>query len=276
MQRAHIKLVHNPYFDEFIYDIIYSLTTKQKRDLDPVYAKMVSTPKKAKAFCRLGSLEQKFHFLASVGIKWSSILYCETASPKNFKEVLKAYQKEGRTHGLKQMANNQIYITTDREFMFMLMTMAQSIHHPQYSLNMEWNKLGYKMGALGVWTKSAANVEFTKANENIDALNRFSLLWEQQQRTTEIIESTFSINENDFRILNFLFRNKHRHVGKEEMFKYFETIIKDSMMYKSLKGLTENLYIQQSAMNKKDYTITALGINLIDKIFQRAINTNNF
>lgn len=276
MRHSHLKLVHDPYFDEFIYDIIYSLTPVQRRELNDEYEKVCRSPKKAKAFCRLASLEQKFHLLAQLGIKRATILFRENILPENFKDVLQAYRSKKAAAGLKEMAAQKLYVSTDRELMFLLISMAQSIHHPQYSLSVEWNKLGYKVDQWGRWKKTADNVDFTTANENIEAINKFALLLEHYNRTMESSEHVFRIKETDFRVLNYLFRNRHRYVPRDEIMNYFEGSIGKVIMFHSLKALTDAVLIQGSAKNKKEIMITATGINLIGNVYKRIINSNNF
>jgi len=276
MPRRRIPMVSDPYFDEFIYDIIYSLTPTQRRQLDGKYAQACSTPKRAQSFARTAPLEQKYFLLALLGIKRATVLFDEKTTWANFKAILQNYRERNPGAGLKELAAQRVYISTDREFMFSLISMAQSIHHPQYTMSMEMNKLGYRLSQWGAWKKSIANAEFIKANENIETVNRFSLLLEQQSKTMETLEPVFRITYPDFRILNMLFRNRHRYVSRHEMITYFKGCINKPVVSASLFSLKKEVLIQGSALTKNEVTITATGINLMDKIFQRILSSNNF
>lgn len=277
MRRAKTQMIHNPFLEEFVYDIIYSLTPMQRRSLPNEYVKVTKTPKAAKTFARMASLEQKYHLLSCLGIKWCNVFFNEEMTPHSFKEIMRKYKDDKPMAGLKEMAAEKLYITSDREFMHLLVAMAQSIHNPQYQLSLEWNKLGYRLNQWGTWTKSAENPDFTTALENLEAVNKFSLLLEHHDRTCETMSDVFSIRHVDFRILNFFFRNKSQYVEKEAAFIYFSNQFTKTLINSCINRLTVGQFLQKSAIpDAKQYTITGLGIDLTQKIFMRTLKSTNF
>jgi hypothetical protein len=94
MPRRRIPMVSDPYFDEFIYDIIYSLTPTQRRQLDGKYAQACSTPKRAQSFARTAPLEQKYFLLALLGIKRATVLLMKKPLGQTLKPSFKTIAKE--------------------------------------------------------------------------------------------------------------------------------------------------------------------------------------
>lgn len=270
-------VVHNPFLEEFIFDVIFNLTPAQRRNLDKKYIKAIKSPASARTFCSKSSLEEQIHFLACCGVGWTLMFHNNEMTPISLKDTLRKFKDEKVASGLHDLTTRKIYITSNKELMHLSAVMAQSIHNPQYSVNLEWAKMGYRLNQWNAWVKGGVNKDFLKSLEAIEGVDKFSQTLEHSAITNRNMEAIFGIRPIDFRLLNYLYRNRNQFVGKYVLKDYFTGEFSVRQISQSIEALRKNHYLMKSAaVNRKEYTITGIGIDLVQKVFLHIFKANNF
>lgn len=269
------RIVVNPFFNDFVYDILFNATTKEKGVLPKRYLKKVKSNVTARQFVDKSYLEEKLEILMNLGFNWNLIVYEDKKNRlKSIKEIFECYMPEKDANLLNHVIINKIFVHSDRKMAYQQGLMSDVNHSMNYSQNLLLDKAGYhimkwKKEMSGRYTDTAKNHHIvTKGMSDITG----SVLVQ-----IDYIDSYVGVTVNDFKILNYLYGRHSVYVEFERMADHFSNNLSLNKITGCLRRLSEKNMIQKTPKAyEKKYQITALGINAINNFYQQVHKGNEF
>mgnify|MGYP003449855225 FL=1 len=264
----------NPFLNAYVYDVLYNVSSEQRKLASKATQKILSTSARAKSFSANSTEDEKKKVLSELGYQWSTII---TPSGINSASELKKMMlnvEQGRTAaGVSHLIKEKIFITTDKQLSFLLGLAAQTIAHSNYFMNLDLIKNGH---ALKKWSKRITKEEDAITLEAVEYADIIDKLVNNIVETYPYVQGLLGITEKEFLILQYLSRNRHLYIGYDRVSDNFKGIITGVGVTSNLKKLLSANYIRKHIQIRPvRYTITASGIELVARFRNRVLNTIN-
>jgi hypothetical protein len=271
--KARAKLTVNPYFDQFIYDLVYHAPVEDRYKMSRKYIMACKNPTSLKAFLKKASVEEKDEMLLQLGIE-SFKIYFERGYPQKryVREVFAQYKIEvgGKGHYLVDAIKNKMFVTSDREFAIQLGLMSKIHNHNVYTQSLLLNKAGYH---LEKWKKDGDNEEMKTAQEQLRITEFLVTTILNTVQTYEFVQGLTGLLQNDMKILFYLYSLK-TYVDYEKIVKRFSGDMTKNKVTSAIRRLYKGQYVSKSFIGRK-YEISGLGIMQVNTFFQTVLKANS-
>lgn len=267
------KLVtYNPFLNEYLYTIIYSLTDEQRKTLSKATLRLLSTSTKTKNFVTNSTEEEKKRLLTELGYEWSLIIMPRgVKSVVELKRMMEQVNKGRSALGSEYLVKQKMFITSDKQLMYMLGIAAQTISHDNYFLNLDLLKVG---NTLKKWKKRVGE---EKQDDSLEAIQDADTLDKVIINAMDLYDCSMGligITPNELRVLQYFCTRRHAYIEKDEITQRFKGRITASAITTAVKKLFFGSYIRKGGNNRPPkYTITASGIDVVSKFRNRVLST---
>lgn len=272
------KIAINPYFNQFIYDIVYNASREDRRSLlDRKYLVACRSPRNLRHFITKASMEEKDEMLVQLGVEWVKV-YFDTGYPQKryLRSIFEEYdiEKGGSPSLISTLIKNRVFVTGDKQFAALLGAMAQLQNHSIYSQSLLLSKAGYH---LEKWKKESKDSDSIMANENIKKADQLVATFFSVMQSYECVEGLLGIHKNDIRILFYLYGRRNKYTPFDTIFGKFIGEMRKEKITTTIRRLHQSQMIAKSAKKEeRQYLITASGIMLVNTFFQNILKANTF
>lgn len=269
--RAYNRIYHNPCLNEMVYSVLRSAAPEDLLKLKGKFLKASKSERAAKFFAATSLLEEKIALLAEFGIRYFGI-FADPAevTPTNLKSILKKFMDGQKSSALDDMASLQIYVESDKEYLHLLGLMGQYSNHPSFMLNLEFNRAGYHAKK---WKTTTHNVNDKNTVETIKSADYISRVMLQSILIADRSTILFKITSNQVKILIYLYASRLTYLTKEKIWNYFLGNLTKKVTSDSLMQLVRLQYVEKHLVaNPEEFTITSLGIGVVNRFFQTVFN----
>lgn len=267
------RLSINPFFNEFLYNVIYASTTEQKKEIPSKYAKKMKTHTAAKIFANKSFLEEKLDVLTALGQRWVLVVFDKKKNNvEHFNQMFEEAKDSERADLVRIAVRRGMYLMADRHFAFFQGLMADQTNHGIYAQNLLLDKAGYH---LHKWKKKikAGETEIAKSHAEIAPYLVETIM--NTQINLEYIEGTLGITKNDFKVLCYLYIRHHVYVKYEELMQRFSGNLTNNKITGCLRRLHIAHMVQRPPVsNTKEYQITAVGIKAVTQFWRQILKAN--
>ncbi len=257
---------------ELIYSIARNAPLSLKRTLPMRLYRAISNEKAAKKFSVQSSYEEKREFLSYMGVKHFIVFAnVDKITGGDFKEILQDFANGNPAAASKKIADLNIYVSSDKQYVELLGITAQSISSPRYSLNMELLRTGYH---LQKWHRELKHQDHKKLRDETEFDREFFRLLENTLTAYDMCESWFGITEHELKILLFLKIKSFTYASHEDLVGRFVGSMTPNQVAKAKRSLLKAFLIEKHYEPKKqEYTITARGILVVNQFKDKIINS---
>lgn len=263
----------NPYLTEFIYSVLYNATFDEKRILPPRLLKFVRQERVAKKFVKNATLDEAITLLSYLGIGHALILFdTKHGSIKALQGILDKYKDKKPIRSLKDVVDARFFVSTDKEFNTLLGLMAQTIHHRSYQMGLEYTRVGHH---IHNWSRRLNPKPDDSQADMTEKSNLLATTLLSSALTLEKAEFLFSLKPLDMQLLWYLYPLKHTYVPITQLYHALVGQVQDRKVLCCIKNLVNTLHIQSSALDRREYTITALGIRVVEQFFEAVSKANH-
>lgn len=274
MPAAKFKGMPIPILNDLIYTILYRAPYAEKRGLKGVYLKAAMDEKAARSFSVNSSREEKEFILSHFGFEFCYVIYHNTLTFSKLKELFEKLNGDKKFLGLKNAAEEHLYVHSDKEFQRNLGVMAQHIHHPVYFLNTEILRQGYHIHNWAKNLNNEADLQVRQTNETLLHTAKFIL---NATLVLENIKAILGINEGELKVLLFLYHQTKSETNAEEVRAKFNGFFVPLKLAKVLASLRKGNFIIAIDRDKQTYySIGSVGIRVINNYFNHVYNQNSF
>lgn len=261
--------------NELVYSLIITMPEDKRRELPEHLRKKINTEKRAGNFAFRSSTDQKRELLSHLGVEffWTFVAINKTTTQEYF-TLLKEFKKENQVTAIKDMVEAGVYVTSDKNHVWLLGRMAQSTQTGTYSKNLELATIGKHIRKWPVKLKSEAQFETEDLIESASVINKLISGTINQYRYAE---SSLDISQEELRILLCLDAYRSGYVSHAKLSNTFLGSISGKKLSTAEKDLMKKLMIQKHVdWRKKEYTITKLGIRTVHQFRDRVLKSFNF
>lgn len=265
----------DPALSEFIYTVAMTAPLPIKRRLPLKYFNSILTEKAARRFSIRSSMDQKKEFLEYMGFRHFSVFAnVENYWNTGFKDLLKKYDKSGGNPSVKEISEDCLYVTSDKELVHVFTRMSHALSTKLYRMEQELLRV------------KKAEIKWTSTLES-DDLKESEI---EKKRSQSFIKMTTSIvkdfvNASDYlevgsyevAVLNLLYVNQDAYLSRDEIMDDNAGIIPLNQTTAVENKLIELSLIQPHVdYRKKEYTITSRGIRTVHQFRDRVLKSFNF
>ena len=268
-EKFHIE---DPVFQEFLYSLLYNTTIEARRIIPPRYLKFIKNEGKAKDFIRRVNPEEAKALLSYLGVRHFQVFVAENnVNFKDLKQILDKFKNKEAISALKDIVEHKLFITSDKEFITLLGLVSQTIHHKSYTMNLELSRTGYHLHG---WAKRLEHHPSKDMLENANILAKTLLSGALKLENSDFL---FSLRPMEVQILLYLYPLKHTYVPLNQLYTAFSGYLTKLKITGCLKNLLASQHIQRSAITKeKEYTISGVGVRVVNDYMQAVLHANNF
>jgi hypothetical protein len=260
--------------NELVYSLILCMSEDERRGLPEYLRKKINTEKKAASFAYKSSTDQKRDFLSHLGVGffWTFAAVNKLTTPE-YLAVLKEFKKDSLNSSIKEMINKGVYITSDKNHVWLLSRMSQSTQTGTYAKNLELHTIGKYVRKWSIKLKSKEQSETDEMIESVGVVNKLILSTINQYRYTE----NLNITKEELKMLLYLDANKFSYISHSKLASVFLGSISGKKLSISEKDLLKKMMIQKHVdWRKNEFTITKLGIRTIHQFRDRVLQSFNF
>lgn len=266
------KMTNNPALNEFVYTALYQSSMEERRGLRGKYLKIAMSAKASKTFATTSTREEKEYILSHFGFEFAYIIFKRGTTLLKFKQIFEKFEKKRKAAALSDIAQDGMFVTTDKEFMRLLGHVSQSIHHPAYFLNLELNRQGYH---IQKWPKKFANQDDMASREVDMSAKLLVKTCLSANLVMDYCEGSTGIRPLELKILLYLYTLSQIYVPEEKIFAVFAGAITTNKFRRAIRAVSLDHLILKNA-KEKEYTITAAGIRQVNEYVNRIMNLNTF
>lgn len=253
-----------------VYSVLRSAAPEDLLRLKGKFLKASKTEKAAKHFAATSRLEEKITLLAEFGIRYFGIFADPTeVTPTNLKSILQKFMDGEKGKALDEMSSLQIYVESDKEYIHLLGLMGHYSNHPSFLLNLEYNRAGYHFKK---WKTSTYNVNDKNAADTIRSADYISRVLLQGILIAERAHVLFKLTATQVKILVYLYGSRYTYTSKEKVWNYFLGNFTQKVISDTLTRLVKVQYLERHLINSNEYTITSLGMGVVNRFFQTVLN----
>lgn len=272
MRNPHKYRLDNPAFNEFVYSILYNASFEAKRVIPPKYLKFIKYEREAKKFARNASHEEARVLLSYLGVEHFDVFVArDNANIKDLKVVLDKFKNNKKIGSLEDIIALKLFVTSDKELITLLGLVSQTIHHRAYTMNLELTRTGYH---IRNWGKHLGQAPANEILENSNILAKTLL---SSSLTLDRVEFLFRLNALEIKVLLYLYPLKSGYVSLKQLSERFVGLVTKVKLTNCLKHLLASQHIQKSAIaSEREYTISALGVRVVNDYMDTILRNNSF
>lgn len=272
---AKLDVIRNPFLNDLMYDLCYNMPDDTKKKLSVYYRKILASPIRTKNFCEFSNMDTKLKFFHDIGMQNAITIFPDKA--KNgvaLYDLMKKYETDRLASATKDHSAMSVFVTTDKETSFFLGLMAQTIHSSSYVLNLDYNKVGYHFRKWGTKLDTDDHKELTECVESAGLIAQTMLETSLCLNNSKVL---FNVNPSDVQLLFYMYKHRHLYLKIERIHDVFIGMLPKRLITSSFKRMFLNGYVRKHSDYKiLQYTITGLGIDLVNQFIQRVLKNNNF
>lgn len=266
--------IDNPFFNEFVYDIIYKATWAQKRKLNGSFYKIIQSEKAAKAWIKKSSIEEKDILLAQLGVRFFKVYAnTEISTVQGLKDIMDKYGLKKRVSSLNELIKQNFFVSSDKQFINLLCFMSSSCHTITYLLNRDYAKSSYK---LTKWQKDANIETDTQIKDAIEGSNYVSQFMLHTMMAKEYMPENVGLDENELRILLYLFPRDAVYTPRTEIHNFFNGVISKGKVTNAINRMIEDRILERNMLELLSYSITGRGKEIGHDHMKRVFHATNF
>lgn len=266
------RIIHDTYLDEFLYSLIFNSTRHQRERFPPEFIGVFRSSKNAKGFIARATMEQKLYFLSLLGIEWFLLCGTRKNATKDLKEIVSKFKKDDYSEALNTITDKNIFIISGDQLIDYLGIMASMTHNKSYSYNVDLMKTGYH---LHKWKKDIQYKNHTEVSENKESYENIVRFVKSILISNISIEANHSIKQADLLVLAYLYESRGAYVSHEIICDHFGGFFKKAEISTSIRLLRDINLIRISAItDKKEYSITSLGIDKLNNFIKKTLTAN--
>lgn len=266
------RVIHDAFLDEFLYNLIYGATRVQRDRFPEEHLGVFNSASAAKRFISKAILEQKLYFLSLLGVRWHMVFGETKTMQKDLREVAALIREKKLNEAGEALVAKNIFVFSGEQFVDCIGIMASLDHHKTYSFNVEMQKTAYH---LNQWKKAVKYGNFNEVSERTENLENLVSFVLKNILNGISIEANHSIKLRDLCVLLYLKLNKHKYVAHEKICDHFGGFFKKKEITNAIRILRDKELIKMSSLTiKKEYMITALGINKLNQYISKTLATN--
>lgn len=268
-------LVRNPALNEFIWTLLFNITSEQKKKLSTPFLRILKSPVKSKFFAEYSTLDEKVRLLSELGFDNALVFFEDKAnSSKSLKPLLEKYEQQRNASASNDIAQLKCFVSSDKQVKWLLGLMADSIHHKSFFLNLEYNRVSHHLKS---WKPFRVSDSTRQLSETIDSADLISRTFLNAINVADYADGLLGIRSLDLRILLLLYEVRHTFIEKERIWDYFGGYSTKQRITTSIKRLFFAKHISKHIEVKHPrYSITASGIEIVSNYMQRVLKENNF
>lgn len=267
------KIFNNPAMNDFVYTVLFQAGLDEKRGLKGKYLKAAMNGRVAKVFSTTSTDEEKKVILAHFGFEFFTVIAKRGIPLHKFRDILNKFETKKKVSALSDLAQEGVFVTSDKEFLRLMGLVSQTQHHPSYVLNLEMARQGYH---IQKWSRKYENAE-DKESREADATAK--LMARTCLNASLLMEAPGSggLTDAQLKILLVLFGMSHLYLSEEKLYGFLAGFVTKVKFAIAMRGLIGSQFILKHISNrKKEYTITGPGIRQVTEYLNRVINLNNY
>jgi hypothetical protein len=256
--------------NELTYSIIRVMPDDDKKSLPGYIYKQMNTANRAAKFAYKSSTDQKREFFSylRIGFFWT-FAAVDKVTAKEYIAVLKEFRKDNHMPAMKDMVDHGLYITTDKNHVWLLGRMAQCTQTGAYTRNLQLGTLG---AHIRNWPKKLNLEEVTESDELTESVKLINKVMANTISQFRYVDSLMEVNEEEMRMLLFLDSNKDYYMSHNRISNEFLGSISKKKISFTEKSLLKKMYIQAHVdWRKNEFTITKLGIRIVHKFREQVL-----
>lgn len=261
--------------NELVYSLILAMPEDKRRELPEYLRRKINTEKRAGNFAFRSSTDQKRDLLSHLGVEffWVFVDVNKTTT-QEYLTLLKEFKKDNPITGLKTMVEKGVYVTSDKNHVWLLGRMAQSVQTGIYSKNLELVTIGKH---IRKWPKKLPSEDQDEVDDMVASVATINKLISGAINEYRYAESALNITQEELRILLYLDAYKSQYVARSRLSNIFLGSISAKKLGVCEKDLLEKRMIQKPIdWRKKEYTITKIGIRTVHQFRDRVLKSFNF
>lgn len=268
------KLINNPILNDFIYTLLFQATLEEKRGLPGRYRKIAMSGRASKKFATTSTREEKEFILSHFGMEYFYVIARQGMPLQKFKDILDRFEKKKKVAALKDMAEEMVFVSSDKEFIRLLGLMSQSIHHHTYFMNMEFQRQGYH---IQKWAKNNLNKEDLATRELDQSAKILAKTLLNGCLAMDYIPGRTGFTGTQMKILLYLYSVSHTYVLTEKIYNVFAGSMSPNAYRMAIKQLIDNFFVTKvTREGEASFTISGAGIKQVNDFIQRVLNSNAF
>lgn len=259
----------DPILNDVVYSLLYGASYQEKRGLKGKYLRAAMSGEKAKRFCANSTREEKEYLLAHFGIRFFYGFSKNEIGFDKIKGILSQFDNGKRVAAMKDIAEQGIFVTSDKEVVRGLGIMAQSIHHHSYFLNLEFVRQGYH---IQKWKKHSTNNQDMAAREADESAKAVASNFLSGCITMDYVDGMLGISPTAMKVLLHLYSLSHAYVPDQVLYDRFAGAFNKTKYRYAIKALLkDDLIIQHGPKLKREITITSGGIKHVNNFMDSAM-----
>lgn len=271
MRNPHKYRLDNPAFNEYVYSILYNASFETKQIIPPKYLKFIKYERHAKKFARTASHEEVRVLLSYLGVEHFDVFIArDKATLNDLNTILEKFKEKKKVSSLQDIINLKLFVTSDKELITLMGLVSQTIHHRAYTMNLELTRTGYHVRNWGKHLDQAASTEIQE-NSNILAKTLLS-----SSITLEKTDFLFRLSRLEMQMLLYLYPHRNTYILLPQLSEYFMGLVTKPKLTVCIKNLVSSKHLQKSALEQKAYTISALGIRVVNDYMEAVLHNNSF
>jgi hypothetical protein len=264
--------IDNTAFNEFLYSILYNAAFDAKKIVPTRYYHLLRSERQAKKFISKANTDEARALLSYLGVEHFMVFVAkDRANFKDLKGILEKFKDDRKLESLQDIIDLKLFVTSDKELITLLGLVSQTIHHKAYSMKLELTRTGYH---IRDWSKRLHQEGSTEIIENCRLLAKTLLSCSLTLHKTDFL---FGLRPLHIELLLYLYPTQNRYTTTKQIFSFFAGPYNKMKIAAAIKNLVKSQHLQKSAIAKRDeYTITALGIRVVNDYMDTVLHGNNF
>jgi hypothetical protein len=266
------KVISIPVLNDFIYTLLSEATYEQKRGLSGRYLKAAMNSRSARAFATSSTREEKEILLSHFGLDYFYVISGRSITFKKLKDILTKFETGKKVKAIADIAESGIFVTSDVEFLKLLGLMSQSIHNPNFFLNVELSRIAYNIKKWKKTELSAYDLEIREMQEDAKTLCDCAL---NMDRAMVYHKGLNGVSGNELRVLLYLYKNQG-YISDSHLAEYFHGVLSKLQFRYAIKQLFSSQAIIKNIEQRTEYTISGIGVKHVNNFLNNFTGKNQF
>lgn len=261
---------------EFVYSVIKAATTEQRLNLPESLRKKINTEKRAKAFAKSSTTDQKRRLLSylDIGFFWTFV-NIRGVTPKHYSEILKLFARDNKVGAIREMAQKGLCVTSDKEYFYQLTNMGESSKSDVYKKEIELVNIQKSAAIIRKWKNKMPSL---REEENAELFsNEVANLIGVILSSYKSVKHYSGISNEDYLILNYFYQRRGKYIDAQEVEVKMSSDVMKRKIRPIVNRMAKNSYLMPHFDEReKKYSITKSGIQTIQKFRDKIMQLVNF
>lgn len=267
--------IKNPFLNALTYDFCYNMPTEKVKELPMKYRRMLASEARTKNFCERASLDDRIMFFVAAGISFGLSFFIDNVTTGvSLKKVLKDYAEEKLSAAQSKQTKMGVYVTTDKETMFLMGLMSSTVNNDTYLKTLDFNKTGYNIKNWSKELDTDGQKELLELTTNATFIAKMML---NNILTLNASKELFKLNPIEISILLAYYQRRHVYLDHKFLIEIFYGYIAKAKVTRGNAKLVLNGYIKKHIdWRKPQAIITAKGIGVVNDYMSTVLKQNEF